>query len=637
MRTKERILTLTLVLILLVSLMGCMASEQNTGAVEALTSSSTSAHDTESTETVSVSENSTSSEQIVVPTEVDEISTTVPTESISETESAAGLDQTQKNSVAMLNFLSLIAQEINYYENGRLYLDTAYSMLVSNVKPEMVDTLTQDQINGLLDTITENKLVGLKYDRLNVLYERNKGQRIWSEMASSMKNSNGISGGNLVEICTDAGSTIIDFVGNYMLNTSEIEYLLEGCELGDEAIKQLHECRKELFNYRVQIIRDNNLPSSLSVNDKAIEEFVEWEHKTNVSQKIQYFESEKETYKDFGPYWLELTKCYYENGEYEKCLNALAEYENMEMDIFSKDYLYARALPSAIIAASHVMDESQYFVYAEDVLNDLQDNIERTDWDLHFFIAETYVDLYIKTGNRDYLQKAFDIELNNVNILAEGQKKLNKLYLQDTVVFLATGNETSEVEKLRKKYNEELEEERKKELPPVYEPLLVNCELLFSLAKELNVEQTTKNKIEQFLTESGESVFLNEYLRQKYTFSYQMPTCNAEFSKDELIVPARFMSDSSGVRVSVIDDGTVNTYDDWTIQSVDRNNGTFNDFTVSLTSDDIDDQEWSENARVTVIIYDTDTNETIVTMVFEVEDYTDYWIFGTTIEFKQVQ
>ena len=54
-------------------------------------------------------------------------------------------------------------------------------------------------------------------------------------------------------------------------------------------------------------------------------------------------------------------------------------------------------------------------------------------------------------------------------------------------------------------------------------------------------------------------------------------------------------------------------------------------------SDDIDDQEWSENARVTVIIYDTDTSETIVSMVFEVEDYSDYWIFGTKIEFKQVQ
>lgn len=473
MKAKERILTLTLVVFLLVGLMGCMASEQNTGAVEALTSGSTSAHDVESTETVIVSENSTSSEQIVVSTEADEIATTVPTESIPEPESVAGLDQTQKNSVAMLNFLSLIAQEINYCENGRLYLDTAYSMLVSNVKPEMVDTLTQAQINGLLDTITENKLVGLKYDRLNVLYERNKGQKIWSEMVNAMKNSDGISGGNLVEICTDAGSTIMDFVGNYMLNSSEIEYLLEGCELGDEAIKQLHECRKELFNYRVQIIRDNNLPSSLSVNDKAIEEFVEWEHKANVTQKIQFFESEEETYKDFGPYWLELTKCYYENGDYEKCLNSLEHYENMHMAIFSKDYFYARALPSAIIAASHVLDEAQYYAYIENTLSKMRENIERTDWDLHFFIAETYMDLYSKTGDRAYLQKAFDIELNNVNILAEGQKKLNNLYLQDAAVFLATGSETSEVEKLRKKYNTELEEERKKELPPVYEPLLV--------------------------------------------------------------------------------------------------------------------------------------------------------------------
>lgn len=353
MRATERILALILIIILLVSLMGCMASEQNTGAVEALSSGATSTLEVASTETAIDSENSTSSEQITVSTEAEEVLATVPTETIPESESVTELDHTQNNSVAMLNFLSLIAQEINYAENGRLYLDTAYEMLESHVKPEMVDEDTQDQMNHLLNAIKENKLIGLKYDRLNVLYERDKGQKIWAGMASAMRDSGGIQGGGLVEICTSAGSTILDFVGDYMLDTSEIDYLLEGCELSDEALSQLYECRQGIFNYRVNIIRKYNLPSSLSVSSKAIEEFVEWEHKTNVSQKIQFFESEKETYQDFGPYWLELTKCYYENGEYEKCLNALEQYKEMEMDIFSKDYLYARAIPSAIIAASH--------------------------------------------------------------------------------------------------------------------------------------------------------------------------------------------------------------------------------------------------------------------------------------------
>ncbi|MEE3454149.1 MAG: hypothetical protein VZQ29_00795 [Succiniclasticum sp.] len=636
MKIIERILMLSLVVILLVSVTGCIASEQNTGAVEVPSTNSASDVENENTtEMVFVSENTIASEQVEESVEAPETSATIPTETISKSETAEELDQTQKNSVAMLNFLSLIAQEVNYSENGSLYLDIAYSMLVSDIKPEMVDELTQEQINNLLDAITKNKLIGLKHDRLNILFERTKARTIWAEATKSIQNSGGIHAGNLVGICAEAGNAVVDYIGNHMQSTTETDYLLTDCELSDEAIVEFHECRKDIFNYRVHIIRKNHLPSAMSLNDTEIEDFVQWEHEDNVAKKTHIFEQSMKTYQYFGPYWLELTKCYYENGEYQKCLEALAEYKNMGIDIFSKDYFYARALPSAVIAASHILDDAQYIRYAEDALIELQKNIELTDWDLHYFAAETYIDLYSRTGNSNYLQAAFEIALNNVNILAEEQIKLNKMYLKDVEVFFATGSETPEVEDLREKYNKELIEGRKKELPPIYEPLAINCELLFSLAKELNVAQSVKDDIEQFLTDSGEGVFMNEYLRQKYSFVYQMPDCIAEFKKNELVIPARFLSNNSGVRVNVVDNGTVNTYDDWTIQSVERKTDKFNDFTVTLESEEIDNQAWSENAKVTVIIYDKDA-AVIASMAFVVEDYTEYWIFGTSIDFKQV-
>lgn len=45
----------------------------------------------------------------------------------------------------------------------------------------------------------------------------------------------------------------------------------------------------------------------------------------------------------------------------------------------------------------------------------------------------------------------------------------------------------SQEKKQAKNYNKALKESRKKELPSVYEPLAVNCELLFALANKMNI------------------------------------------------------------------------------------------------------------------------------------------------------
>ena len=62
---------------------------------------------------------------------------------------------------------------------------------------------------------------------------------------------------------------------------------------------------------------------------------------------------------------------------------------------------------------------------------------------------------------------------------------------------------------------------------------------------------------------------------------------------------------------------------------------------VTLESDTITDQEWREESKVTVEIIDKATNETTISMVFEVESFDDHgilnFLLGTSISFVQVK
>ena len=101
----------------------------------------------------------------------------------------------------------------------------------------------------------------------------------------------------------------------------------------------------------IDIVRENQLPGELALNESSIEKFVECKNNSNTHQQIQYLEANQSTYHAFGSYWLLLAECYYNNQEYQKCLDCINEYENLHSDIFRKDYSLAHTLPLAIAAA----------------------------------------------------------------------------------------------------------------------------------------------------------------------------------------------------------------------------------------------------------------------------------------------
>ena len=88
------------------------------------------------------------------------------------------LNDTQLNSINMLNYLVMLTQEINAATNSRLYLEEAYSSLINNTLPEAVDNRTLVEINYLLDTLEDYRMIAVKRERIQYIYEQNQAQAL---------------------------------------------------------------------------------------------------------------------------------------------------------------------------------------------------------------------------------------------------------------------------------------------------------------------------------------------------------------------------------------------------------------------------------------------------------------------------
>lgn len=339
----------------------------------------------------------------------------------------------------------------------------------------------------------------------------------------------------------------------------------------------------------------------------------------------------------FGDYWLVLADCYYNIAEYEKCLEAIDQYESLNIDIFRKDYSFAKLLPEAIIAASEVYGDEQYVLTAERYLELLVDNTENSDWSSRYFASEVYLDLYARTQNTAYLQNAYELTLNNVNNLVAKQLSLNSAYLSEVEEIAVPEDATKDKKRQIEEYNKSLHNDRKTELPPVYEPLLLNCDLLFALADTLETDKNEQEIIDEILHGNQVGLFLSETLENRYSFSPIVVDRTAEFYKDKLVVPAVSVCDNSAVKVTVTSDGAVSVYDDWVVKEVERPSDDITEFTVTYTSKAARKQVWSANAVVDIEIYTDKADEYADTKFkFNVSKYNALWLLPDIVEFVQV-
>lgn len=545
------------------------------------------------------------------------------------------LNEEQKNSVAMLNYLATLSQEINASKNSRMFLEEAYASLINNTNPEKVNELTESHMSSLLDIIEKYRLINVKRERLQYIYDQNKAMAIKEAVPNPVAV---LSAASSLDLKRLAGSVIymaVDSYSSYKSYNNELdnEYLQDGWVLDDEEAANLHDSRKRAFMFMIEIVREDNLPGELALSESAVENFVKWKNNENVNQRLQFLESEEKTYKAFGNYWLELTECYYEKGNYDKCLDSIAKYEELQSEIFRKDYYLAQMMPKAIAAAAEVYSEDEYIPVAEKFIGILLDNTESSEWSLKYFAAQMYLDLFAKTNDSKYLNEAYEIAKNNVNYLIEQQENLNNTYLTDVKEIEIPDDASKEEKKKIKEYNKSLNNERKTELPPVYEPLILNCDLLFALAEELNIETSEKINVNGIL----EGTFITETYADRYTFdsAWEIPT--TKFNKTEITLPASLLAEGSTIKVTVTEGGKTKSYEDWTVKKVERNGKTVDKFEVTLKSEKAKKQEWSENTTVKLEIIDGENYESTV-INYKVSNYKEgFLVLPDKIEFKQVK
>ena len=545
------------------------------------------------------------------------------------------LSDTQRNSIGVLNYLAYLTKEIESQKDNRMYLESAYSSLYNNTYMNSIDAVTLGQVKSLLTALNNFKMLTVKRERLEYIYEQNQAQAIRDAVPSPLAVMNIIQSGSWQKALVSIVYMAVDSVSSYNSSKSaaDLQYLQDGWELDDKESEILHQGHLESLEYMWEIIHDYDLPGDLAINEDDIDRFVDWKGDSNLISRIQFLESNRTVYQAFGEYWLTLAESYYYNGDMTKCLDAVKSYETYSTRIFRKDYHYAKVLPLAITAASEVYDDEQYITEASRFAARIIANCDQEDWVLRYFAAETYVELAGRTNDDSYLQKAYDIALNNVNYLARKQIGNNQEYLADIEPVSVPAGSTSAKKKEIESYNKGQAEARKVAIPPVSEALVLNCDLLFSLASQMKIDTTEQSKIIGILYGHGDALFLNPLVNALYTFTsgegIAAADINVSFDGKEIRIPVRYLTDGTTISVGGLDaSGKTFSINGWTVKSVERKDkADIDTFIATLISPEASSFKYSEGSTVWINFNSYGDNHTQdMRLVFSVSSKTDFLV-----------
>ena len=272
------------------------------------------------------------------------------------------LTEVQKNSTAMMNYLAVLSQEINNSSNSRLYLEKVYSQLISNTYPNAVDELTQERLNDLLDIIKGYRMIDIKRERLQYLYEQQQARMLRSAVPNPLGLLSSTNSFRLDKLVTSIVFMAVDSITSYQYEKSqiELEYLQSGWELNDQEEKYLAKNCEGNFNYIIDMVQEYHVPGDLTLDELSVKRFVENASDSNITSRLQFLTANQQTYAAFGKYWLVLAETYYLQGNFNECLNSISVYETIQPRILKKDRDLARTLPLAIAAAEKTQVGANY-------------------------------------------------------------------------------------------------------------------------------------------------------------------------------------------------------------------------------------------------------------------------------------
>lgn len=603
-RTRKTAL-LCLLLITSMLLSSCRSNQTNSGA-------NTSSEDQSSPASTAVQLVET-----ILPTDLPSQAPEVtPHATPTATPITDGLSDEQRNSIGMLNFLTTLTQEINASKNSRLFLEEAYSSLVNNTFPNAVDQETEFRLEEILEQLKNYRMNAVKRERLEYIYERNKAQAIRAAVPNPLGLLSSVHSLNWQQLIASVAYMAVDSVTSYQnaISQAELQYLQDGLELDDAEYEILHKLRSRAFTYMIEMSNSNDIPGDLALNEKSVENYVSWKAEKNVVRRIQLFEANRNVYEGFGPYWLTLADSYYTNKDYQKCIDAISTYEDLSTRIFRQDFELAKTLPAALLSAMEVLDGEKYNTIAEHYLSLIETNAAFDDWALRYFAAQGYIDLYHRTSNSSYLQKAYDLVLNNVTLMVSEQLDLNVKFLAD-VQKIDIPKGTSDAKKKEiEQLNKRAAEQRKTELIPVSEPLMLNCDLLFSISDVLGISPSEQAKIESILHHNNQPLFLIPAIDGKYWFTEKnIPEADeieAVYDKGTFTIPVEYVTDATAITLKITSDTGTSTISDWTLRKVTRKDKSdLSTFTAEYYSSDAGKYNFKAGDRLLFTIIPTGNNQ----------------------------
>lgn len=561
------------------------------------------------------------------------------------------LSEQQRNSVNMLNYLAMLTQEVNTNGNSKVYVEEAYTALINNTYPNAVDRRTQTELEALLDILHDYRMINVKRDRLQYQYEQGQAKALKESLPSPVTLLSAVSSFDPKRVAVAVAYMAVETYANYTAYQSELdsEFMTKGWELDDEEASTLHEMRSGMFSYMVDIVRDYGLPGDLALNEQAVQNYVKWKNEDNVSRKIRWFTSNEQTYESFGPYWLTLSKCYYDNGNYKKCLKCIDAYEKLQTRIFRQDYDLASVMPLAFVAAGEVYEGDRYVERAEHFLNVLTENMGIDGYGLSYFAAEAYISLSQASGNKSYLRNAYNLALDSVVSLVDAQESLNKTYVKEIEETEIPSGATKDEEEEIKQYNDLIKKERETELPPINENLALYCEILNVLAGEMELSDKQKAHIAELMEGEGGRLFLCHPINDALTFGprekdskYKLELKDRTFVfPGELRMPASLLTGNRNVEMSIVDgDKKVElTGDEIMLKRVERESqGKIKDvdtFTAVFEWTTNEKYDFTDSTRMLVTVK-PDTEREDVVLNFEFKVVRSQLLFLTTWSFEQV-
>ena len=556
------------------------------------------------------------------------------------------------NSFSMMYYLAITAEEIRTSKDNRVALEDIYSSLLNDINPGAIDEITQDHLKNLRDIIKSYLMISTKRDRLQFLYNQQKASAIRSAVPNPIAILSAAQSLDWKRLAVSVVYTAVDSYNSYKKasESADLNFIMSGWELDDEEVATIQKNRDRAFDYMVDMVQEYQLDGMLTLNEKAIVKFSDICAIESAPERIRRLESEYETYKLLGNYWLELADSYFETSRYEKCLECVEQYKKLATALYRQDYNYVQILPKAIVAAQEQYSGDQYIhttgTFAEDIIA----NTTTEDWSVRYFAAQVFLDLYAKTGERNYLEKAYHIAYDNVVVLLKDQRSLNRTYLGDVQEMVVEEpdyaymsedeqkekkQEYKDEQKKAKQYNKALKNKRKNELVPLYDPLVLNCKLLFALADEMQISDEEKEEIEAVLETESNGIFLTTTINNEFSFSKADQQDDISLTKDYIDLPASLLTEGATIKAIVTEDGHAETFDDFEVISVERKGNTIESFTARAVSKMMKKHDWSENSKITLEITYSDAYDTSIVFEFEVAVYQRHW-YGDHVEFKQL-